>query len=187
MKTSIRKEAAQRRNAIPVPVRREKEKQILEYIKQLPLGDHVFLYKNMRSEVSTREILHWLIEQGATTYIPRTDLSDYSMEPHAYVPGDPLETKTFGLSEPINEPLHDLDQLTSILVPLLAFDRDFHRVGYGGGFYDRFLPRAPKALRVGIAFSEQEFDRLLQVDTDVVLDYIVTDKGVLTKKQDPRD
>lgn len=181
LKKGIRQEAIKRRNAIPVRLRREKEENILELLKTLPLGDHVFIYKNMRSEVATDKILLWLDESGATAYLPRTELSDHSMQPHAYKPGDPLEIKNFGMAEPVNAPLEDLSQLSAILIPLLAFDRDLHRIGYGGGFYDRFLPRAPQALRIGLAFSEQEFEPLMQMTTDIPLDYIVTEKEILKR------
>ena len=92
--------------------------------------------------------------------------------------GDPLERSSFGMEEPVNEPLFELSLLSCVIIPLLAFDPQLQRLGYGGGFYDRFLPRAPEALRIGIAFSEQMVDRLEPLETDIPLDYIVTDSGI---------
>ena len=178
MKTIIREEAKKIRDAIPMRTRKEKEKKILSYLKTLPLGKHVFIYKSMRSEVSTEEIIKWLLHSGAAVYLPRIDASDNSMQPHIFNPGDPLERSSFGMEEPVNEPLFELSLLSCVIIPLLAFDPQLQRLGYGGGFYDRFLPRTPEALRIGIAFSEQMVDRLEPLETDIPLDYIVTDSGI---------
>ena len=89
---------------------------------------------------------------------------------------DPLKVNKFGMLEPClaNKPLiPDL-----ILVPLLAFDENNNRLGYGKGFYDKFLKKRKKIIKIGIAFSFQKYKKLPTSNFDVKLDYILTEKGI---------
>jgi 5-formyltetrahydrofolate cyclo-ligase len=65
------------------------------------------------------------------------------------------------------------------VIPGTVFDRNGHRLGYGMGFYDRFLVRAPKAIRIGLAFSGQVVERLPTQAHDIHMDIIVTEEGVM--------
>ena len=93
---------------------------------------------------------------------------------------EPLKVNHFGMLEP------ELDKksLTPnvMLVPLLAFDKTKNRLGYGKGFYDRFLNKFLKAkkkiITIGIAFSFQKYNKLPKSKFDVKLDYILTEKGI---------
>jgi 5-formyltetrahydrofolate cyclo-ligase len=82
------------------------------------------------------------------------------------------------------EPELDKKSLTPnvMLVPLLAFDKTKNRLGYGKGFYDRFLNKFLKAkkkiITIGIAFSFQKYNKLPKSKFDVKLDYILTEKGM---------
>ena len=93
---------------------------------------------------------------------------------------DPLKVNNFGMLEPClaSKPLvPDL-----MLVPLLAFDSDNNRLGYGKGFYDRFLNKflknKKKITTIGVAFSFQKYNKLPVSNFDIKLDYIITEKGV---------
>ena len=70
-----------------------------------------------------------------------------------------------------------------MLLPLLAFDKNRNRLGYGKGYYDRYFSKTKKKnnqiIKIGIAFSFQEFKRIPVNSTDVKLDYILTEKGIL--------
>jgi 5-formyltetrahydrofolate cyclo-ligase len=95
-------------------------------------------------------------------------------------PGDPLRTVQWGIREPAEAaPVVEPDVL---LVPLLAFDRGGHRLGYGGGYYDRTL-RALRSRRpvtaVGLAFAEQEVDAVPHLDYDERLDWVLTPLGAI--------
>ncbi len=71
-----------------------------------------------------------------------------------------------------------------MLVPGVAFDAGFYRLGYGGGYYDRFLPRLRReALAVGVAFSLQVVDKLPRHAHDFRLDALVTERGMLWRPQ----
>ncbi len=68
-----------------------------------------------------------------------------------------------------------------IVVPLLAFDESCHRIGYGGGWYDRFLATQPDAIKVGVAFDVQLAESFPIEDHDVQLDMVITESSVFTK------
>ena len=89
---------------------------------------------------------------------------------------DPLKVNKFGMLEPclVNKPLvPDL-----MLVPLLAFDNYNNRLGYGKGFYDKFLKKVNKIITIGIAFSFQKYNKLPVSNLDIKLNYILTEKGI---------
>lgn len=93
-------------------------------------------------------------------------------------PGDPLAETTWGIREPLaTAAVLDPD---IVLGPLLAFDADGYRLGYGGGFYDRTLARL-RALKpivsIGIAFDEQRVDAVPHADYDEPLDWVLTPSG----------
>ena len=98
----------------------------------------------------------------------------------AWTPGDAMDSGVWGIAEPkADKPALDPDIL---LMPLLAFDRQGWRLGYGGGFYDRTLQglRARKAVvAVGLGYDEQEVDAVPHLDYDQRLDWVLTPSGPL--------
>ena len=92
---------------------------------------------------------------------------------------DPLTINKYGIPEPSSNILKYPDV---ILVPLLAFDKNLNRVGYGGGFYDRYIQkikRKKKFLLIGLAYSFQKVKRVPTNKNDMKLDFIVTEKNVI--------
>ena len=90
-----------------------------------------------------------------------------------------LQVNKFGILEPIKS---KLSIPNIMLVPLLAFDKNKNRLGYGKGFYDRYLNKylnnVKNILTVGVAFSFQKYHNLPANNKDVKLDYILTEKGI---------
>jgi 5-formyltetrahydrofolate cyclo-ligase len=89
---------------------------------------------------------------------------------------DPLKVNEFGMLEPclVDKPLIP----SFMLVPLLAFDDNNNRLGYGKGFYDKFLKKKNKIITIGVAFSFQKYNKLPVSNFDIKLDYILTEKGI---------
>ena len=89
---------------------------------------------------------------------------------------DPLSINKFGIPEPISNKTKFPDIL---LVPLLAFDKNFNRIGYGGGFYDRYINRLKKIkkiITIGVAYSFQKVKKIPVEKYDIKLDFVVTEK-----------
>ena len=100
---------------------------------------------------------------------------------HKWEKNNVLQINQFGMLEPAIKLNHIVPDI--MLIPLLAYDLDNNRLGYGGGFYDRYLNKYLKKhndiLTVGIAFSFQKYHKLPVSSSDVKLNYILTEKGIL--------
>ena len=92
---------------------------------------------------------------------------------------DPLKINKFGIPEPISSKIIDPDIL---LVPLVSFDSKLNRLGYGGGFYDRYIEKiekVKKVIKIGLAFSYQKIKKVPINKFDKRLDFIITEKEIL--------
>ena len=92
---------------------------------------------------------------------------------------DPLKINKFGIPEPISSKKFHPDIL---LVPLVGYDNDLNRLGYGGGFYDRYIEKIEKikkVIKIGLAFSCQKIKNMPLSKYDKKLDYIITEKEIL--------
>ena len=142
--------------------------------------DTVSGYWPMRTEADPVPLLTHLHGAGAVCALPVVDARDGPLLFRRWQPNMDLEPGAYG--EMI--PGADAAVVTpsTLLVPLLAFDRDGHRLGYGGGYYDRTLIRlrgAGRVVAVGIAFSAQEVEGVPHDHTDQTLDWIVTESEAI--------
>ena len=100
----------------------------------------------------------------------------FHMDFYEWSTNDPLMINRFGIPEPVSNKIRYPDIL---LVPLVAFDKDFNRIGYGGGFYDRYindLKKRKKILTIGLAYSFQQVKKIPISKYDMKLDFIITNK-----------
>jgi 5-formyltetrahydrofolate cyclo-ligase len=134
----------------------------------------VLVFWSFGSELPTEPLVRALDDRGATTALPA--IVDGDLEARVYRPGDPTTETSFGAREPADGRRLDPTELDVIVTPAVAFDRTGRRVGYGGGFYDRFLPRTrPDAFRVGIGSTVQLLDDDLPAGAfDLRVDAVVT-------------
>jgi 5-formyltetrahydrofolate cyclo-ligase len=140
----------------------------------------VMLFWSFGSEVSTPPLIERLHARGVRIALPRIRGSQ-ELEVVAYEPGDPLRETSFGAREPTDGAVLDPGSIDLVVTPGVAFDPIGRRIGYGGGFYDRFLLSARSdALRVGLAFDLQVLDADLPAGAfDLGVDLIVTETRVL--------
>lgn len=148
------------------------------------LGDFVFMkgaivagYAAVRGEADPFPLMAALANQGHALCLPQTRGGDLVFR--AWKPGDPLVVGRFNIPEPDDKARERRPDL--VLVPLLAFDASGQRLGYGAGYYDRYL-RAARSKRtisaIGIAYAGQELTELPHEESDEVLDAVVTEAGV---------
>ena len=178
----IREESIRRRDSIPSEVRRELSRiintRVIDFIEKRAIGT-VMLYLSMRSEVHTHDLLVYLLRTNKIALAP-------TIEAKCLVPRRITNTTTalrrhrYGMLQPIQGicPKFPLDQIDLIIVPGVAFDLKKYRIGYGGGYYDRFLPKCPQATWMGLAFKEQVIPDTLPRSWDVALHYIFSENVV---------
>jgi 5-formyltetrahydrofolate cyclo-ligase len=159
-KRAIRTEVRAERDALAPEERARCSLLIRDRFMALPeLEDvrKVMLFWSFGSEVDTAPLVRSLVERGVSTALPR--IVDGELEPRTYLPGDPVTQTTFGACEPAGGEGVDPSVLDVVVTPGVAFDRAGRRVGYGGGFYDRFLGRTRVGtLWIGVAFDAQLVD-----------------------------
>lgn len=132
-----------------------------------------------RSEIDTRPLLTRLAGEGWTTCLPVVMGDGLPLTFRKWLPGEALVMGALNIERPGDEaPEVEPDVL---MVPMLAFDRQGYRLGYGGGFYDRTLDklRARKnIIAIGMAYAAQEAEAVPHDAHDQPLDYVMTEKGL---------
>jgi 5-formyltetrahydrofolate cyclo-ligase len=138
----------------------------------------VLVFYSFGSEISTRGIIGRLLEEGRTVLLPFMEAEE--MAAAELRPGDVAVHTRYGPKEPANRVPVDPGEIDVVITPGLAFDRAGHRVGYGGGQFDRFLTRlGPPATRVGIAFHVQLLPSVPHGPSDQGVDVVVTDQELI--------
>lgn len=143
-----------------------------------PQGSVVSLFMGMADEIDTEPLARWLAAEGFRLAMPVMQGKAHPLLFRAWAPGDEMDEAQWG----IREPKLDRPELVPavVIVPLLAFDREGWRLGYGGGYYDRTLRslrREGSVTAVGLALDELEVDAVPHLDYDERLDWVLTQSG----------
>lgn len=180
-KRALRREVLAARDALTAEERAARSEAITRRLLALPemRNAHTALvFWSFGSEVDTGTLIDRLLAGGARVALPRVAGSE--VEPAGYVRGDPLRGTNFGAMEPEGGSQLDPSDLDLVVVPGVAFDREGNRVGYGGGFYDRLLPRLRSTARsMGVAFAVQIVQTVPTGGSDRRVDVIVTEDEVI--------
>ena len=136
---------------------------------------HIFLTIEEQKEIQTEYILNILSGKDKNIVVSKSDFEDYSMSHVLLTDSTKLRTNNYNIPEPVNGiPIED-SLIDVVFIPLLAFDTEGHRIGYGKGFYDRFLANCkPNTLKIGLSFFEPETEEFQMNSNDIKLDYCVT-------------
>lgn len=182
-KRRVRNAVRGERDAVPVDVRDERAERVVERFLDLPEVQHartVMLFSSFGSEVPTGSLIERLHARGVVVALPR--IEGAALVPFPYAPGDPTTTSSFGAEEPVGGTPLDPSSIDVVGVPGVAFDRGGRRIGYGGGYYDRFLRGLP-AFTVGLVFGLQVTDEDLPAGGfDLPVDAIVTEEETIRAK-----
>jgi 5-formyltetrahydrofolate cyclo-ligase len=140
-------------------------------------GTIVSGYFPIRNEIDPTPLMQKLAGQGARLALPCVNARGQSLTFRAWSPGERLILGSLGIPEPSPAAAELIPDI--MLVPLAAFDRSGHRVGYGAGHYDHtfaHLRKAKAVIGVGLAFAAQEIESVPALAHDVALDYVLTEK-----------
>ncbi len=152
-------------------------KDILKIIKKYKNIDKIIGgYYPYNYEVDAINILKKFEKQNYQILLPKIK-KNFQMDFFHWSSKDPLSINKYGIPEP-NSTQVKLPNI--LLVPLVAFDKDFNRIGYGGGFYDRYIKRIKKikkkVITIGLAYSFQKVKKIQTNKNDIKLDYIITNR-----------
>lgn len=163
----------------------EKSLAIANNLIQLPIWNktyyHVFLPIEEHKEVNTEYVLHLLSGKDKEIVVSKSDFETRGMSHFLLTDNTRIKKNEYNIPEPVNGLSVPSATIDVVFVPLLAFDLLGNRVGYGKGFYDKFLAECkPETVKIGLSFFEAE-DKIEDVfESDVKLDYCVTSLKIYT-------
>lgn len=178
-KNRLREILRGKKDAMLPEERLEKSGRICRHLMDLIRdGETVMAYTSKEKEVSTEPLIRALFARGNPVVVPIIVKEDVSLRLSYIRDFSVLVPSTFGVPEPIgNEIPAAAEEIDTIILPMLGFDRAGGRIGYGAGYYDRFLAKNPGLRKIGIAFACQETDNLPLEENDIRMDAIVTEDG----------
>ena len=171
MKKEIRKEILYLRDNLEE--RYSKSMIIKDKIMNLDIyknSNCIALYYSMKSEVDTKELIKESLELGKKVVLPRI-INKNKMIFISVNSDTNYEKNSYGVLEPIGEEESNIDL---IICPGVAFDKDNNRLGYGRGYYDKYL-KDKDIYKIGICYKEQLVDKIDIDDFDIKMDMVITD------------
>lgn len=181
-KAYLRKKYLARRQTLAEELYQQQSQQIQErFFQTFNLAHypciHIYLAVAERREVDTWDIIHTLFARHPEVRVtaPRLVGHPGRIESRLITPVTTFQTHRWGIQEPLNSQLIDATALAMVILPVIAFDEQGYRVGYGKGYYDRFLaPCKPSVTKVGLCF-EAPVPAITDLHAaDVPMDYCVT-------------
>lgn len=183
-KRAFRKAMLLKRDAVPYEIRIEADEARNECIRSwetYQTAELLLFYVSYRSEADTRQLMKEALEAGRDVAVPKVVGSD--MVFYRITEFTQLVEGYKGILEPDTEKCEavtgDLQKRTILFVPGCAFDKSGGRMGYGGGFYDRFMEQYPDMLKVALAYEEQLVEDVPREAHDKPVDVIVTGRRML--------
>ncbi len=157
--------------------------QIANQTLQLPIWDysfyHLFLSISEKREINTEALLHILQGKDKNVVLSKSDFETHRLTNYLLTDSTILKNNAWGIPEPQGGIEIPPQQIEVVFIPLLAFDESGHRIGYGKGFYDRFLSACTmNTLKVGLSFFEAEPEIPGILSSDVPMDYCVTPERI---------
>lgn len=183
-KEEIRKEILQYRKQLKEKEVDRLSNQIFEHARRLPIWQHQvyhsFLPIKRNKEVNTWPFIHFLRDElGKEVALPKADFKDMTLEHIRYDVDTELYKTKFGIPEPIRGIHVNEESIDVVFVPLLAFDKKGNRVGYGKGFYDRFLAKCREnTISIGLTLDTRPVEIDDVDEFDFPLDFCITPEGV---------
>lgn len=184
-KSSLRCSCLQKRRAIPEELKAEFERKICEHILSsvsYKYYDTILLYAALYDEPDLTYLCKEALSDGKLVAYPRCIPGSREMTFHYVTDPFKLSSGSYGILEPSSDlPVFDTEapSCSLCLIPAVAADKNGYRVGYGGGYYDRFLSKY-KGTAAAVTFSEFLFDCVPHGKYDLQADFTVTEGGILT-------
>lgn len=140
---------------------------------------HLFLSITEHKEIQTEFILHILHAKDKEVIISKSNFETQELTNYLLTDNTIIKKNTWGIPEPLDGIEVNNSKIDLVFVPLLAFNKVGHRVGYGKGFYDKFLSKCrPETLKIGLSLFEAEDSIDGIIESDIALNYCITPKKI---------
>ena len=176
-KFQLRKKISKIRSKFARKKIKVKSETIIKLIEQKSPNKKVGLYYPFGDELSTLELMDQLIKKNFIISLPIIN-DKFEMYFYRWNLNEPLTINRFGILEPFRG---KKIIPSTLIIPMLAFDSNLNRLGYGGGFYDRFIQKIEKqsnCVKIGLALSYQKINKVPVDKYDKKMDYIITEKRI---------
>lgn len=188
-KIDIRKNYLARRAAIPDDVRRLRDEKICANILSAATyryADIVLMYYPIKKEVNIMPVFHAAVASGKQVAFPKCNAEDHSMIFYFANSEDDFEEGAYGLLEPKTslapfDPVGTEGKNVLCIVPAVVYDRRGYRVGYGGGYYDRFFGKH-KIASIGVAYDDFILKSVPHGRFDISVDVVISERGFYADK-----
>ena len=141
---------------------------------------HICIYRSFRNEVSCDGICQEAFSGQKHVYVPVTDLESKTIDFYEIFPDTLWKEGAYGIMEPcLTKENKRLDRTALICMPGLIFDKEKHRIGYGGGYYDKYLQTHASHKTVALCYGFQIVGQLPYDEHEIPPDYIITENGII--------
>jgi 5-formyltetrahydrofolate cyclo-ligase len=183
LKDNVRKRVLRERDNLPAKYIEKSSRIITEKFLKCSFyvnSNNILIYYPFKNEVETTLIIRDALKNDKNIILPRVHKKDLEL----YFVTDlseQLEKGAYGIMEPVSNlckpaKISDIDL---VIVPGVSFDKNFYRLGYGGGYYDRILSRIPKKVKkIALCFDTQVVDSLPVSEHDIKIDMIITESKI---------
>lgn len=179
MKSELRRKYIALRAALGPESIDAKSFEIANNLLQLPIWKfeyyHLFLTISEKNEINTEPVLHILHGKDKNVVLSKSNFATRELQNFLLTDTTVIKTNKWNIPEPVDGLMVPADLIDVVFVPLLAFDKAGHRIGYGKGFYDIFFTRCkPDVVKIGLSLFEPEEEISGILSSDIPLDYCVT-------------
>ncbi|MGN1481613.1 5-formyltetrahydrofolate cyclo-ligase [Porcipelethomonas sp.] len=182
IKAQLRQDIKYMRKHMNPDIKKNSDEEIYNNLLTLDVfkkAELILAYMSTNIEINTDKIIEYCLNSSKTVALPRC-IENNRMDFYYYNKKADLEKSAYGIYEPYpdkNNLLYSYENALCI-VPGLAFDKKGYRLGYGGGYYDRFLSEHKNIITVGLCYQENIKDKLIRNEYDIHVNYIVTEKSM---------
>ncbi|WP_297630844.1 5-formyltetrahydrofolate cyclo-ligase [uncultured Clostridium sp.] len=181
-KKFVRKTISIKRDSLNQNEKTIYDKKIIQYfieLEEYKKAENICIYVSFKSEINTREIIEIALRDRKNIYVPRVK-KNREMEFIKINSLRDLEKNKMGILEPKLNLTELVEKVDINVLPGLAFDLERGRIGYGGGYYDRYFQNI-NCLNVSLCYEIQIIEKIPMEKHDIKYDYLISEKGILKK------
>ncbi|MBE6050288.1 MAG: 5-formyltetrahydrofolate cyclo-ligase [Clostridium sp.] len=180
-KKSLRREMIQKRDSVELSRKNLMDlviKKKLMNLQKFKEAKNIFIYIGYGSEIDTYKYIKEFLNMGKNIYVPKTNVREKTMEAVQINSLDNLVKGTYGILEPDSfKNKIDKDKIDLVILPGVVFDKQGGRIGYGGGYYDKYLMNMDKNIfKVALCYEFQIIDEVPTEPHDIKADLVLTEK-----------